>query len=400
MATPELFARLGEAVRGHTPRLLELSHDLHDHPELGFEERYAHAALTTVLGHGGLEVEPSAFGLETAFAARAGTNGPLIAVICEYDALPELGHACGHNIIAAAGVGAALALAPLAEELGGRLVVLGTPAEEGGGGKELLLRAGAFDEVEAALMVHPADCDAPGFRAVAMQRMTVVFRGSAAHAAAAPSEGRNALDAAVLAYQAVAALRQHIAEGERVHGVFTDGGSQANVVPERAAMEWYVRSPTFSELQRLEPRVEACMRAGAEAAGCDVHVEWHDPAFADLVHSDVLGRLFAANAAALGRAMQPGCQPVELIASTDLGNVSQRLPVVHPLLAIARKGIAPHTTAFAAAARSGAGDAAIVDGAIALAATVTDLWTDPTLLRLARERHDEARCASHEKELR
>jgi amidohydrolase len=387
MASPERIATIEAAVRRRAGLLADVSHDLHDHPELGFEERYAHAALTAMLEEHGLTVERSAFGLETAFAAHAGATGPLIAVICEYDALPELGHGCGHNVIAAAGVGAALALAPLADELGGRLLVLGTPAEEGGGGKELLLRAGAFDGVEAALMVHPADEDAPGFRAIAMQRLAAVFRGTPAHAAAAPHEGRNALDAAVLAYQAVAALRQHIRGGDRIHGIITEGGVQANVIPERAAMEWYARSPTFAGLEELKPRVEACMRAGADAAGCALALDWLDPAFADLIHSHVLGRQFAANAAALGRGMASASEPNAMTASTDLGNVSQKLPVVHPLISIAPPGTAPHTPAFAAAARSEAADAAIVDGAVALAATVVDLWTDPGLLRQAWEEH-------------
>ncbi|MBS1838736.1 MAG: amidohydrolase, partial [Actinobacteria bacterium] len=258
VADPADVERGAELVDDLAPELLRVSHEIFDHPELCFEERFAHDLLCDVLDAGGLAVTRHAHGLETAFVAEAGTTGPVVAVICEYDALPGVGHACGHNVIAAAGLGAGLAAACLADELGGRVKVVGTPAEEGGGGKVELLDAGAFDGVDAAVMVHPADHDLPTMSTLAIQRLSVTYAGEASHAAAAPWEGRNALDAAVLGYVNVAALRQHIRPDERVHGIFTEGGDQANVVPRRAAASWYVRSASTSGLQALKERVLTC----------------------------------------------------------------------------------------------------------------------------------------------
>ena len=223
--------------------LIQTSRAIHANPELAFQEHAAHDLLTGVLAAQGIDVVQSAYGMETAFEGSAGTTGPVVAVLCEYDALPGIGHACGHNIIATAGLGAGLAAAVVAEELGGRIRILGTPAEEGGGGKQFMLERGAFDGVDAALMVHPADADLENITSLAVQQAAVTYKGRAAHAAAAPEKGLNALDAAVLGYVNIAALRQHIAPDERIHGIITDGGEKANIVPVRAAANWYVRSP-------------------------------------------------------------------------------------------------------------------------------------------------------------
>ena len=217
--------------------LLEASHSIHEHPELAFEEHHAHDVLTAILEGEGLAVERSAYGLKTGFAARAGSSGPTIAVLCEYDALPGIGHACGHNIIGTAG----LAAAALAEEAGGQVLILGTPAEEGGGGKVFMAEQGALDGVDAAMMIHPAGADLRSMNAIAIQQCHVSYAGKAAHAAAAPHKGRNALDAAVLGYMNIAALRQHIKPDERIHGIFTDSGDAANIVPAKAGAIWYVR---------------------------------------------------------------------------------------------------------------------------------------------------------------
>ena len=215
--------------RGRPARdvLVDLSRQIHARPELGYEEHFAHDLLTRVLEDEGLSVTRSARGIDTAFEARAGSDGPTVAVLCEYDALPAIGHACGHNVIAAAGLGAGLAAAALADELGGRVVVIGTPAEEGGGGKLRLIDAGAFAGVDAALMVHPADADLLAMDVIAVHEVVVSYTGEAAHAAAYPHRGRNALDAAVLGYVNVAALRQHIAPGERIHGIISRWRRQA-----------------------------------------------------------------------------------------------------------------------------------------------------------------------------
>ncbi|MET0737571.1 MAG: amidohydrolase, partial [Acidimicrobiales bacterium] len=238
--------RLAHEVERRADVLLEISHSIHEHPELCYEEHHAHDLLAGVLEDEGFDVERGAAGMDTAFVAKAGTgDGPTIGVFCEYDALPEIGHACGHNVIGAAGLGAGLAAATVAEELGGRVVVLGSPAEEGGGGKVFLEERGALDGLDAAMMIHPADGDLQAMNVIAIQQVHVEYHGQAAHAAAFPHRGRNALDAAVLGYMNVAALRQHIRPTERIHGVFTDAGDKPNIVPKYAAAEWYVRSPTL-----------------------------------------------------------------------------------------------------------------------------------------------------------
>jgi amidohydrolase len=253
---------------------VDASHQIHAHPELNYEERFAHDLLTELLAAEGLEVERSAYGLDTAFVARAGSSGPTVAVLCEYDALPGIGHACGHNIIATAGLGAGLAAAALADEAGGQVVILGTPAEEGGGGKIRLAQQGAFEGIDAALMVHPAGCELTRMQTIAVQEVAATYTGLAAHAAAAPHEGRNALDAAVLGYLNVAALRQHIRPTERVHGIVAEGGDKPNIVPSRARTEWMVRSDSIRTLGPLRDRVEACLQAGATATGCAVDLAW------------------------------------------------------------------------------------------------------------------------------
>ncbi len=363
-----------DRVVARAPQLVEVSHEIWDHPELCFEEHRAHDLLVRTLADAGVDVTPSAHGLDTAFVAEAGSEGPTVAVLCEYDALPGIGHACGHNVIAAAGLGAGLALATLADELGGRVRIIGTPAEEGGGGKEFLIRAGAFDGVDAAVMVHPADRDLPTMEAIAVHQVHATYHGRAAHAAAAPHQGRNALDAAVLGYVNVAALRQHIESHQRLHGVFTDGGAKPNIVPDRAATHWYVRSGTSASLGELEPRVEACLRAGADAAGCEVDLEWVDPAYDEMVHDDWLLARYAHHAAALDRPLEDPEIDGPVVGSTDMGNVSHRVPSIHPMVAVAPRGVPIHTPEFATHARSAAGDRAAVDGAVLLAATAVDRW--------------------------
>lgn len=363
----------------------EVSRSIHAHPEENFDERHAHEVLTDAIASAGLDVERGAFGLPTAFRARAGSGGPTIAVLCEYDALPGLGHACGHNVIAAAGLGAGLAAAALADRLGGSVVVLGTPAEEGGGGKVFMIERGAFDGVDAALMIHPADVDLRWMTTIAYQRVTVEYRGAAAHAAAQPWNGRNALDAAVLGYMNVAALRQHIRPDERVHGIFTDGGDKPNIVPARAAMDWYVRAPDRLRLELLKPRVLAALRAGADASGCEFEHRWHEPAYAELRRNLPLEDLFAANAAALGRPLADPGPAGDVVGSTDMGNVSHVVPSIHPMLAIAPRGVGIHTAGFTEHAGADSGDEGAVVGAKAMAMTIVDLWLRPEARSACRE---------------
>src|SRR3989440_1458838 len=373
--------RLVAEVDRHAEGLLDASHRIHERPELLFEERFAAELLCDMLEGAGLDVERGAYGLETAFAARAGSEGPTVAVLCEYDALPGIGHGCGHNVIATAGLGAGLAAAALADEVGGRVVVLGTPAEEGGGGKIYMGEAGAFEGVDAALMVHPADQDLLEMSVIAIATWEVEYFGEAAHAAAFPHLGRNALDAAVLGYNAVAALRQHIKANERVHGVFTKAGHKPNILPDHTVAEWYIRSGTIASLQPLKERVLACLEGGATAAGC--RMEWRAtcPEYSDLRTNPTIAEMYRANAARLGRQPQ---RSDGITGSTDMGNVSYLVPSIHPIIKVSPPDVAIHTRDFAGWAASPEGDKAVLDGAKAMAMTVADLWLQPELLEDAR----------------
>jgi len=382
--------RLRAEVEARADRLVELSHAIHEHPETNYQEQFAHDLLTGVLEEEGLEVERSAYGVDTAFVARAGDSGPTIAVLLEYDALPGLGHACGHNVIATAGLGAGLAAARLASEVGGRVVVLGTPAEEGGGGKILMAREGAFDGIDAALMVHPAGDDLARMQVIAVQELVATYTGQAAHAAAFPHRGRNALDAAVLGYVNVAALRQHTLPDERIHGVFLEAGEKPNIVPARAVTEWMVRSTSIATLEPLKARVAACLEAGAQAAGCEVDIAWKSVVYADMIDNEAMVALYAANAAELGRQVTEPHGEAAVVGSTDMGNVSYLVPSIHPMIAAAPSGLPIHTPDFATHARSESGDRAVVDGAMALAWTVADLWAGDGVLEAVRAEFDAA----------
>ncbi len=373
--TPEAAKqRMVSEIDARADRLVGVSHHIHDNPELCFEEFTAHDALCDALEREGLEVERSAFHLETAFIARAGREGPNIAVVCEYDALPEIGHACGHNVIAAAGLGAGLAAASVAEELGGRVSIIGTPAEEGGGGKCFMLERGAFDGISAAMMVHPANHELSRMNAIAVEQIEATYTGRSAHAAASPHLGRNALDGAVLGYVNVAALRQHIRPDERIHGIFTRSGDKPNIVPHEAAAEWYVRSPKLDSLNDLRERVMACLEAGAQAAGVEIECRRKAPIYADMIDNRVMLDFYTENAASMGRTVDEPLASSAVVGSTDMGNVSYAVPSIHPIIKVAPPDVAIHTPAFAHHAKSPSGDQAVLDGAKMLAMTVVDLW--------------------------
>ena len=361
--------------------LIHASHEIHGHPELRFEEHFAHGVLTDMLERHGLAPTRHAYDLATAFDAQAGTSGPSIAVLCEYDALPGIGHACGHNIIATAGLGAGLAAAVVAEQAGGRVRIMGTPAEEGGGGKVRMARAGAFDGVDAAMMVHPADADLEAMDCIAIQELAVKYEGKAAHAAAAPWDGRNALDAAVLGYMNIAAMRQHIRPNERLHGVFTKAGDKPNIVPSDTEMDWYVRSGTIASLQPLKQRVLTCLESAATACGCTMSHQWGDNAYADMIDNGPMVQSYAANAARLGRTvLDPVTSGRRVVGSTDMGNISYLVPSIHPMIKVAPDGVPIHSVDFARWAGSAEGDLAVLDGAKAMAMTVIDLWCSPGVL--------------------
>ena len=386
METRELKDRVCQAVDRMRDELLRISRAIHANPELAFEEHAAASLLVAALREAGLEVETGVHGLETAFCAEFGADGsPCVALLAEYDALPEMGHACGHNLIATASVGAGLALASVVDHLPGRVRVLGTPAEEHGCGKELMAREGALDGVDAALMMHPSSVNLVSMPCIAMAELEVRYRGQSAHAAAMPERGVNALDAMVVGYQAVAALRQHIARDERIHGIITDGGQSPNVVPERTAGRFYVRAANEQNLAPLKRRVEACFRAGAEATGADVEIEWGAADYLDIRFNEPLATAFRANAEALGREFFPIDKlPPSVQGSTDMGNVSHRVPSIHPMLAAAPLHCTIHNPEFAKWAGSEMGEAAALDGAKALAMTALDFFADADLRQRAQ----------------
>ncbi len=359
--------------------LVEVSHAIHDRPEQNFAEHFASELLTRSASRSGLDTELGAFGCDTGFVAETGT-GPTVCVMSEYDALPDIGHGCGHNVIAAAGLGAAIGLALVAGDAGGRLRYLGTPAEEGGGGKLVMARNGALDGVDMAMMVHSADADLTSIDAIALQQLIVEYHGESAHAAAAPHKGRNALDAAVLGYMAVSALRQHILPTERVHGIFLKAGEKPNIVPREASMEWYVRSDTVTTLAELKPRVLSALQSGAVACGCSFSHEWVDTPYADMVTNNNLSAMYVANAATVGRHVRvPGSDGHRVVGSTDMGNVSHLVPSIHPMIASAPSGTSIHTLDFARESVTATADRAIIDGAKAMAMTAIDFWVSAEL---------------------
>ena len=338
-----------------------------------------------MLGGAGLTVEAGVAGLDTAFVATAG-SGPLTVAICaEYDALPGIGHACGHNVIAAAAVGAGLALAPLADELGLTVKVIGTPAEEGGGGKILMLDAGVFDGVHAAMMVHPAPVESLTMSCLAVEHLTVRYRGREAHASGYPELGINAADALTVAQVGIGLLRQHLEPSHRVHGIVTHGGDAPNIVPGNTRGSWYIRASTLAELAKLSPRVHACFDAGALATGCEIEIELASPRYSEFLPDTLLLAAYEREALAVGRmfggrdasGQVAANQAGQLAGSTDMANVSLALPSIHPMLGIEADGAVNHQPGFTAAAVNASADRAVLDGSLAMARTVIAIAMDP-----------------------
>ncbi|MDN5930989.1 MAG: M20 family metallopeptidase [Pseudonocardia sp.] len=378
-APAALRARVTDTVAGIGEELVALSRDLHAHPEEGFAEHRSVRAVADLLAVHGHEARIGAGGLDTALVARAGSGGPHIAVLAEYDALPGVGHACGHNIICSTAVGGFLAAARVVEVTGGRVSLIGTPAEEGGGGKETIARAGVFDDVDAVVMLHPFSHDVAMHPFLGRRQVEMVFHGVAAHAAAQPFMGRNALDAAVAAYQGIAALRQHLPGTDRAHGVFTDGGARPNVVPERAALLFYLRSADPGTLRDLTSRVTSVAEGAAAMHGCGVELVWDRlPGYLPIRFNAALAGRWAVNQERCGRvALPPVVLPEFLTGSTDLGNLSFRMPAIHPMIAVADEAL--HTAGFATASGGPAGDRAVRDGTLGLALTAVDYLTDAGL---------------------
>lgn len=365
---------VGESIAAQMRRLQIISNQMYENPEVAFEEHATAVILTDYLEEHGFAVERHAYGLETAFVARAGTDGPEVVICAEMDALPGVGHACGHNIIATAALGAGVALAPLADKLGIRVTVLGTPAEENFGGKVDLINAGAFTGAAAAMMVHPSPHDIVDPNVIAVAHWNVEFHGKSAHASAYPDKGINALDAAVQSYVNISTLRQSILPTDKIHGIIVSGGDAANIIPHYTKSSWYVRAQTMERLAVVSEKVRACFEAAATATGCRLEIEPMGHTYTELVNNPVMVDIYAANSAALGRTMLRGTDfPPSQTGSTDTGNVSLVVPSIHPMLGIDPGEAVNHQPEFAAATVQPAGVKAIHDGAVGMAWTVVDL---------------------------
>jgi amidohydrolase len=389
-APAELAAEVGRAVDDLAPEITALSHRIFETPEEAFHEvRSAAAVAETVERLTGAAVARGVFGLETAVQASVGPANetrPTVAILAEYDALPGIGHGCGHNLIAAAAVGAFAALARLGDRLPGRVVLLGTPAEEGNSGKELMARHGAFDGVDAAIMAHGFGYDAIDQPFIGRRILRMEFEGVAAHASASPFLGRNALDAATLAYQAVGLLRQHLPPSDRVHGIVKEGGERPSVIPRRAVLEFYLRSHAADTLKELSRRLDDIAHGAALATGTGVTLHWDpQPGTLPTRFNRPLSERWAVHQAARGRkALTSAVVPAELAASTDFGNVSVRVPGIHPVIKVSPPEVALHTAEFARWARSAAGDQAATDAAYGLALTALDFLADASLREAVR----------------
>lgn len=385
---PEVAAGVRERVSELAPDLLAISHDIHARPELRFAEHAAAARLAEFLAGQGFAVTTGAGGLPTAFRAEHvfTDDGPTVVVFCEYDALAGIGHACGHNIIAAAGAGAAVAAARwlAGQRATGRLVVLGSPGEEGGGGKVKLLDAGELAGVDAAVMVHPTGFDSVHRTTLGRMSLEATFTGRASHAAAAPELGRNALDAATLLLVAIGLLRQQLRPDSRVHANVVDGGAQINVIPEHAKVSVFVRSPDNEYLrERLYPAIRDCVLGAALATGTSGDLAEVADAYEPVVTNPVLGELADRAFTELGRPAVPERAGDPPAGSTDMGNVSRRVPSIHPYIEV-EPGLAIHTREFAEAAGGEQGDRAVLAGATLLATVVAALHTRPELVERAR----------------
>ena len=377
------------AIDGAEAEIRSISRTIHANPELAYEEHAAHDLLTNYLEGKGFDVRRGAHGLETAFTAVAGSGGPTVAVLCEYDALPGIGHACGHNLIAASGIATALGIEAALGEGSGTLVVMGTPAEEGGGGKVKLIEAGAFDDIDAAMMLHPtggssAFVGGAGARwlPIAVQSLIVEYHGKNAHAGVSPWEGVNALDAMVMAYTSIGLLRQQLPTTARVHGIITEGGKAPNIIPDYTAARFYVRDTTLAQVASLKERVAACFQAAADATGCTLTITWDAYPYSDLLVSSPLAESYEAHGAVAG--LKVATQTISGGGSTDMGNVSYVVPSIHPMFGIPADD-ANHTAGFTAGAGSVEAEDVMLKAAKALCMTALDLYEDSSKLDAAKK---------------
>jgi amidohydrolase len=384
LETGNLKLKVKDSVDSQRGQLIQLSLNIHDNPELGLKEQKASAWLTSYLEDNGFHVERGVAGLPTAFRATYGQGSPRIALLAEYDALPKIGHGCGHNIIGASAVGAGVASKHIVDQLGGSVVVLGTPAEEGFGGKIDMVRAGAFKDIDVAMIVHPNTRNMSTEDALACSTLEVEFFGRPAHAAGQPHKGINALDAMILAFTSINSLRQHIRGDARIHGIITNGGEAPNIVPAHSAAVFLVRALDDDYLAELKARVLNCFAGASVATGARLEYKWRDRTYAQMKNNMTLAGLFRQNLEGLGRQVE-AFNPRFGLGSTDMGNVSQVVPSIHATIAIASREVLLHTPEFAAAAASEAGQQGLIDAAKAMAMTVVDILQPGMLNRIKQE---------------
>ena len=372
-------AAVCRAIDERAELLRSVSKELFEHPELKHEEVRASRLIAQHLRDAGFEVELGVAGLSTAIRAAHpnAAVGPVVAVLAEYDALPDLGHACGHNLIAAGALGAALGLGTIKTELPGTFLFFGTPAEEGGGGKVTMVEDGQFEGVDAAMMFHPSSFTITGWGSLAITEVKIAFRGRAAHASAWPEKGINALDAVIQTFNGINALREHIRDGARIHGIITHGGTKPNIVTEYAAAEFYVRAPQTDYRDELLEKLRRCAEGASLATGAELEFSLVGHAYKAMKPNRTLGKAFEGNLTSLGWSITP--PPAPIMGSTDMGDVTQAVPGIHPYVAIVDTGVAEHTHDFAEAAASERGQTAMIDAAKAMAMTAVDVLTNPEL---------------------
>ena len=384
MEEEKLKEKLKAELEIRRSELVRLSSDIHDNPELGFQEVKAVSWLSNYLENNGFCVEKGVAGLATAFQATYGEGKPKIAVLAEYDALPGIGHGCGHNIIAASAVGAGVASKIVVDNLGGSIILLGTPGEETFGGKIDMIKAGIFDDVDVAMMVHPSVLNMAIYRTLACLPLEVEFFGKAVHAAIHPAEGVNALEAIILAFNSINSLRQHIKEQARIHGIITNGGEAPNVVPAYSAAKFIIRAPDYAYLEELQGKVLNCFKGASSASGARLKYRWGEKVYAPIRNNVAMARLFSDNLELLGRKLDI-FDSQGPFGSSDIGNVSEVVPSMHPMVAIASPPVSLHSTEFASAAASEAGYQGLLDAAKAMAMTVVDIIGRPGVLEKIKQ---------------
>jgi amidohydrolase len=385
----EAQTEICRAIDAYGEKVISLGHQIHEHPELKFREYFACDLLTRAIRDIGLEVETAVGGLDTSFRAVFGNEGASVAILAEYDALPN-GHSCGHNLIAGAALAAAAGLASITQKLPGRLVLMGTPAEEGGGGKIALLERGVFNGIDAAIMAHPADCEYSAVPVLAMEYLKMVFRGRAAHAAAAPWNGASALSAVLETFHSVDAARLHFRDHSRVHGIITNGGQAANIVPELTECEFIARAVTAQHATEIATRIRRCADAAAMATGVTAEHETIC-AYKNLVISRSIAQIYERHSEALGtitREAPPGTPT----GSTDMGDVSHAIPAIHPMFQVSDRGQGTcHEQAFVEHSDSERGYAAMIRVGKAMALTAYELLADPQAMAAAKAEFAEAK---------